>query len=286
VEENELSFLKSVGEFNSDCSLKLTLARYAATSQRPPRLTETIIFAEIIHRALVELSNGSHVFTGCDSSYKPLQGHGHAHIFCESHPAPGQGEITNITVYAPMGFPLPEQKALHRLKEIYDESGYSVQLALLGLGRPEDFGGTSPERGRCPLLAKSRSWISHTPFLPARHPKVTRAGAIKRDATGLQIDSPEHELRRLLRLAGFPKPVDVEPVPCTRLGGQDVPWHAFLRRREKGQGKPAANGAGYGFRIEFPEAVQGPVAVGYASHFGMGGFEGDKIEADKVSNIR
>lgn len=46
------------------------------------------------------------------------------------------------------------------------------------------------------------------------------------------------------------------------VGEREVPWHAFLRRREKGHGKPAANGAGYGFRIEFPEALQGPVAVG------------------------
>jgi len=38
-------------------------------------------------------------------------------------------------------------------------------------------------------------------------------------------------------------------------------------------GRPEANGTRYGFRIEFPEAVQGPVAVGYAAHFGMGGFE-------------
>ena len=83
----------------------------------------------------------------------------------------------------------------------------------------------------------------------------------KLDSNGRQIGSPEHDLRRLLRLAGFPDPADVEPVPCTSSGGRDVPWHAFIRRREKGQGKPAADGAGYGFRIEFAEAVQGSVAV-------------------------
>jgi CRISPR-associated protein Csb2 len=69
--------------------------------------------------------------------------------------------------------------------------------------------------------------------------------------------------------AGFPRPVLVEPVSGTGLGGRNIPWHAFLRRRETGRGRPAANGAGYGFRIEFPENVQGPVAVGYGAHFGM-----------------
>jgi len=58
------------------------------------------------------------------------------------------------------------------------------------------------------------------------------------------------------------------------LGGREVPWHAFLRRRERREGKQAADGNGYGFRIVFAEAVQGPVAVGAESHFGMGGFVG------------
>jgi hypothetical protein len=33
-----------------------------------------------------------------------------------------------------------------------------------------------------------------------------------------------------------------------------------------------ADGIGYKFRIEFAEAVQGPVALGYAAHFGLGLF--------------
>ena len=257
-------------------ALKLTAARYTVTGQRPPRLIEVIILAETVHRALVELSNGSPVFTGCDSSHRPLKGHGHAHIFCESNPVlglGGEGEITHITVFAPMGFGLLEQEALQRLKEAYVDRESSVQLVLQGMGVPEDFGGLDPEKGQCRLLAKARSWVSRTPFLPTRHPKRTRAGVPKVDATGFQIGSPEHELLRLLVLAGFPEPETVEPVASTRLGGRDVLWSAFVRRREMDERAPAANGAGYGFRIEFPEPVQGPVAVGYASHFGMGGFE-------------
>jgi len=63
----------------------------------------------------------------------------------------------------------------------------------------------------------------------------------------------------------------VEPVGFARLGGKPVAWREFLRQRSGGG--PAK--AGYGFRIEFPEAVAGPVALGEASHFGMGGFEAD-----------
>ena len=255
--------------------MKPTVARYAVTSQRSPSLTFAIILAETVHRALVELSNGSPVFTGCDSLHRPLRGHGHAHIFCESNMVNGrggQGEITDITVYAPMGFDIPEQAALQRLKEVYVDRGSDVQLALQDLGVPEDFGGTDLEKGQSLLMARSRTWVSRTPFLPTRHPKATRAGVPKVDSTGFQIGSPEHELLRLLELAGFPEPETVEPVASTSLGGREVRWQEFLRRREMDERAPAANGAGYGFRIEFPEPVQGPVAVGYASHFGMGGF--------------
>ena len=260
-------------------ALKLTAARYAVTGKRSPRLTVAIILAETVHRALVELSNGSPVFTGCDSSHRPLRGHGHAHIFCESNPVlglGGEGEITHITVFAPLGFGLLEQGALQRLKEAYVDRESSVQLVLQVMGKPEDFGGTDLQKGQCPLLARARSWVSRTPFLPTRHPKATRAGVPKVDATGFQIGSPEHELLRLLELGGFPEPETVEPVAGTRLGGRDVPWHDFVRRRKMDERSPAANGAGYGFRIEFAEPVQGPVAVGYASHFGMGGFVSDK----------
>jgi hypothetical protein len=151
-------------------------------------------------------------------------------------------------------------------------SGLQVQLNLMGLGEPEDFGGLNVERGESPLLAKSRIWISRTPFVPTRHPKVTRAGVPKRDTTGLQIGSPEHELRRLLRLAGFPEPVLVEPLAGTTLGGREVPWRDFLRRRAKGEGRRTADGRGYGFRIEFAEAVRGLVAARFRAHYGLGVF--------------
>ena len=234
-----------------------TVARYSLGGQSP-KLTVALLLGERIHLALVELSNGSSVFTGCDESGSPLKGHAHAFIFSESNLALGKGrngEITHVTVYAPDGFGSAEVSALENLKEIQG-SGLYVQLNLLGLDRPEDFGGLDLSRGQSPLLAESRTWISRTPFIPTRHLKATRAGAPKLDARGLQIGSPEQDLRRLLELGGFPAPMAVEPVAGTKLGEQEVAWHVFLRRRETGDGKPAANGAGYGFRIEFSEPVQ------------------------------
>jgi len=56
------------------------------------------------------------------------------------------------------------------------------------------------------------------------------------------------------------------------LGRPEVPWSGFLYESKNGEGRLAGR-ARYGFRIEFPEAVQGSMVVGYAAHFGMGEFE-------------
>jgi hypothetical protein len=68
-----------------------------------------------IHAALVELSDGSSVFTSYDEAGRPLKGHAHAYVLSESNLALGRGqsgEITHITIYAPAGFGLVERAAL------------------------------------------------------------------------------------------------------------------------------------------------------------------------------
>lgn len=255
------------------------MARFFLFGGRPPRLTEAILLAERVHAALVELSDGSPTFTGCDDGRRPLSGHAHAFILPESVQALGRGragEVTHLTVYAPAGFGPREKAALEALREV-GGSGLDLQLTLSGLGQPGDFGGTDAAGGESPLLAESRSWVSRTPFVPTRHPKATRAGAPKLDPAGRQIGSPEHELRRLLGLAGFPEPAAIEPVSFTEIAGERVGWASFRRARSSGDGRRAGS-RGYGFRIEFPTPVRGPVAVGYGAHFGMGGFvDGDRL---------
>ncbi|MFZ2472322.1 MAG: hypothetical protein WAW52_10330 [Methanothrix sp.] len=128
-------------------------------------------------------------------------------------------------------------------------------------------------------MDRLQTWISCTHLTPGRIRRRAQASEAEWDARGLQIGNPEHDLLRLLELAGLPAPEAVDSVPCTSLGGRETPWASFACRRSNGEGRRSAYGIGYGFRIEFAEPVQGPVAVGYASHFGMGGFVGeDKLQ--------
>jgi hypothetical protein len=98
----------------------LTVARYIAASQGPPR-TVALPVAEKVSEALQSLSDGAEVFTGKSADGTPLAGHRHASIFCEA--GGGNGRIRNVTVHAPMGFDDRALDALSRLVKVWSERG-------------------------------------------------------------------------------------------------------------------------------------------------------------------
>lgn len=248
----------------------------------PVPLTSALRLGENVHDALVELSDGLPKFTGCDEEKRPLRGHSHAYILCESNEPPGAGSfggITHVTIFSNAGFDDSELRAISGLKRVYGRGLPDLGLRLLSIGRAEDLGGFDLASEESPMLAVSRCWASKLPFLPSRHPKVTRAGAVKLDSRGLQIDGPEHELRRLLMLGGYPEPISVKPLEGTILGGLETGWSSFEMERSDARRDTGSHrgGRGYhrfgcGFRLIFSEPIEGPLALGYASHFGMGAF--------------
>lgn len=245
-------------------------ARFALAGKVPPSLTDALSFAEKVRDALMRNSDGAPVFSGRRSREgELLSGHRHAFILPEANGR--DGRVTHLTLYAPMGFQGSARKALDVLTRVWERGGYEVQLILLGVGRPADFAGLDLQAGHCPLLATATTWVSRTPFVPTRHPKTYRDGRPKLNPDGLQIASPEHDLRRLLRENGFPDPRTVEPLRDTLVGGKPTRWLAFRTLRRKGGGRRAPV-PGCGFRVVFPQPVTGPLALGYGAHFGLGTF--------------
>jgi hypothetical protein len=222
-----------------------TVARFVLGGRPPaaaPRHTEAILLAERVHAALVELSDGSAVFTGCDGEKRPLSGHAHAYILPESIQALGRGrsgEITSVTMYAPAGFGSREIGALEDLREV-GGSGFDVQLALLGLGHPGDFGGTDAVGGESPPWPSPASGPHGRLHLHQAPQDHSRRGAEAR-----LLGPPDQKPRA--RAA----PSTVEPVSFTDLAGQRTDWSSFRRARSCGDWRRAGS-AGYGFRIEFP----------------------------------
>jgi CRISPR-associated protein Csb2 len=146
----------------------------------------------------------------------------------------------------------------------------TLTLALLGMGDAAAFAGPDTDSGQSRVLMSSDVWVSRTPFVPTRHPKSWRDGRPKVDAIGLQIGSPEHDVRRLLRENGYPEPRGVASVPEVWLGGKPTRWAAYRTRRHGGGGRRSEGS--HGFKVTFGERVAGPICVGYGAHLGLGMF--------------
>jgi len=246
-----------------------TVARFAVVSDVPPRITEALSLGERFHRALVSRC-AAPVFTGCDTDGKPLaDGHQHAFYFSECDLQ--RGRVKFLTLYARMGFDAEARRALEQLRQTWGYDGHKLQLILLGTGERSDFAGDNADAGHSLPLATAKEWVSLTPFVPTRHLRTRKNGTPKLDEHGIAIGSPEHDLRRLLKEAGFPEPTIVELIPHLPIGAGRIRWLEFQRTRKHGNGARAGE-RGYGFRITFPKSVRGPIALGYGAHFGLGLF--------------
>lgn len=257
-----------------------TVARFALAGAVLPRFTEAVALGERMREALmshtqwVEGSEGAlALFSGRSAGGAPLD-NDHGHAFFLPADDDSDGRIDHLTVYAPAGFDRASQLVMGRLRKLWGAGGHEIFVVLVGLGRPDDYGGFNVLGGQTPQLASSRIWLSRTPFLLARHPKTYLDGRPKLGPAGWQIDGPEAQLRAELTRRGYPAPVSVEPVRQTTVGGKELRWLEFRRQRRSGGGKLSSL-AGYGFRLVFDQPVRGPMALGYGCHFGLGQFVGE-----------
>jgi CRISPR-associated protein Csb2 len=248
-----------------------TVARYAVVSAASPRLSETVAVANRVHEALCKWSDQSDgpasVFSGIGTTGMPLEGHRHAHIFCEANGK--RDAITHITVWAGMGFDEQACLALRRLNKVWGHGGHDLRLVLIGLGQGDSF----PD---CKLFGSSKVWRSATPFVSTRHTKEFRDGRPKIDETnGWQIGSAAHDLLRLLAMnfqtvrasIRQDKVITVHEAPDART----LRCLQFQTIRHNGGGR-RGHGEGGSFTVTFKEKVSGPLALGYGAHFGLGLF--------------
>jgi CRISPR-associated protein Csb2 len=221
-------------------------------------MKDILPFAEQVRRALIRNrvdTSHSEAITGKTADGAPLAGHLHAHYFAadEDH----DGRLDHVTIYAPCGFDAGDVEALGQLRCIFRRGNRpDVRMVLTGLG----------SRDLCdevPIFAASRRWRSVTPFAL---PRFANRGAGKPPRPR---DLPEAQLARELRLRGLPEPIAIKRIEGYAAGERPlVRWLEFHTRRYRGdEGHGLA-----GFEIEFADEITGPVALGFACHFGPGLF--------------
>jgi CRISPR-associated protein Csb2 len=262
---------------------KVMIARFALDSNVLPLVQDTLPFCETVRWAVLKLRKAipgapfSEVLTGKEADEQtPLKGHAHAHYLATDEN--GDGRIDHITVYAARGFSPYDLEALGSLRKLYRHGEtHTVFAVLVGHGDAEDFR-VKDFRERKPigdqdvatLLQPSRRWRSVTPFVL---PRFATRGAGKR---ARPRDMPVEQLKREAHLRGLPEIIrwrsgdDIDELKgYTAKDRPLVRWLEFETRRFNGS-------TGYGvagFEIEFAEEVNGPLALGFGSHFGLGLFE-------------
>jgi CRISPR-associated protein Csb2 len=254
-----------------------TVARFALDGPVLPLITETLILADQARRSLLskckylarrdnpsladaDIGPLCPAFWGKDENGQPRTGHEHACYLPADED--GDGRLDHLTVFAPMGFNPLEIQAFDRLRQLSFGDGDLLRLLLVGLGNPSDF--------RTPLLAASTDWVSATPFLATRYPKLR---GTKRDRPE-DYTSPrvfaEHVLRQeLQRRPGLPEVVSIEDeelIGTYRL--RPIQFRRFRSKRDDDGGRRPAGG----FRITFAAPVRGPLCLGHSCHFGLGLF--------------
>ncbi|MBN1552532.1 type I-U CRISPR-associated protein Cas5/Cas6 [bacterium] len=255
---------------------KYTTARFTLTSSVKPRITDSLYIGERMRQALMahsktsrESNDVSVVFSGKDLNGCPLK-NDHKHSFFLPEDADGDGLIDHLTVYAEGGFDDKAIKAFGTVRKLWGEGDHDLLLALIGIGSAEDFGGMNSCIGQSPFLAKSRYWISATPYFMTRHPKYYRNGKPKLDEKGIHIDGPDYQIRKEMMYRKMPVPKIVSSLNNITVYGRQLRSIHFGNTRKNRNQRP--NLPGLFFFIEFETEIQGPIALGYACHFGLGQF--------------
>lgn len=176
--------------------------------------------------------------------------------------------LRHVLVTARDGFGPGEVAALNGLRKLRlgEEDELSVQL--VGLGTKSDF---------CtPLLGTSKIWISATPFVVTRYPKLRGSKRDRPEDYASPRDFARHILQQeIRRWPELPQVMAIEDVEY--LGRQRLRTLQFQRFRSKRDDDGGRRPAG-AFRITFRAPVIGPLCLGHSCHFGLGLFvpEDDK----------
>lgn len=245
-----------------------TVVRWAFDSSVLPRITDAVAWAGVARAATMSVYGDLHggraspLLAGKDEDGEPLTGHEHAFYLPTDEDLDGQ--LDHLLVWVPGGLGPEERRAVGALDRLYPEGGTpEIRLVQEGMGEPVDFDDS-------PYLGLSRRWLSVTPFVLFRHPKRSNDGSPRRDDEGRWIDGPVDQLRRACRYRGFPEPSRIDAQQACRLPGTSLRWTEFQQWRKRGP-NPART-EGYGFDLEFDEPLEGPLTLGYASHFALGLF--------------
>jgi CRISPR-associated protein Csb2 len=227
-----------------------------------PLLTDTLRIAELMRRSAMSRYGRynneatSPTLSGKDAGGEFLKGHQHAFYLPTDEDQ--DGRLDHMTVWAPAGLNTWEVDALARVDALSSGQGRpEVRQALLGYGTLGDFRQAEGISQHHPIFGRGRVWSSITPFVLVRHPKKRK-------------DWPEDQIGLELQRHAFPAPEEVVCQKTIRLKSNRELFPLEFYRWRRSNVAPV--GGAYFFNLVFSEEISGPMALGYACHFGLGLF--------------
>ena len=253
-----------------------TVARFLLAGRPLPRVEDTVKIGECMRLAALSQfgwrydANGRKIpkapwqVSGRGNDNEPLRDPSHAHAFWLPEDADSDGLIDHVSVFIADGINRSVRSRLDRITRLWiapkqrpedAETKHTAikewRLALEGFGKPSDFSGSAS------IFNTTAQWRSATPFMAAGHLKAT---------------GHRGEARRLLERRGFDlEGTEIAEVPTIVAGGAErraIHFHRFRSRSREHQ----PDTAGAFLAIVFSRPIEGPLALGYGSHFGLGLF--------------
>ena len=260
-----------------------TVARFLLAGRPQPRVEDSVKIGELMRLAALSkfgwrldetsgrrFPNAPWQISGRGTDGKPIRDPSHSHAFWLPEDADADGLIDHVSVFIADGIDREIRAKLDRITRLWLEPKQRVEdgdaevasamewrLALEGFGKPEDFAGGAR------IFGRSNRWRSATPFLAAGHLKSGGYAA---------------EFRRLVARIGVDRrfgfdaaAINISESAEVRVGDAARRVLHFHRFRSRGR-EAQLDTTGIFLDLYFPVPIDGPLALGFCSHFGLGLF--------------
>jgi CRISPR-associated protein Csb2 len=228
-------------------------ANFILVGKPLPRTEDTLRIGELMRTATMSQCKrmlGADCVPWVFSGHDIPAGMRHRHAFYLPWDSNGDGRIDRVLIHVPDGMDADRQRILTRLGTLRSRNGSEWRLVLENAGTPAIAAG---------LTAGGTVWESATPYLHPWHTKK-RFGI-------------EEQLKRECRERGLPEPVALEALDEVDVGRNRKRRPIHFRRFRNRHGLTQPDRLGSFWRLVFPEPVTGPLALGFACHYGLGLFK-------------
>lgn len=229
-----------------------------------PRIEDAVRIGELVRRAALKSADrlGLSIPPALSGHDLPA-GNRHAHAFFLPEDADGDGHIDHVLIHSADGLPADAITALAGISRLWLPDGSEWRVVFEGALN------TSGTAASSTHLHSEAVWESVTPYLHPWHAKKSFG--------------PVEQIQRECRLRGLPEPqvtlLSEISVARNRLRR---PVHFRRFRDKRGLSQPDRHGTF--LRLEFPCAMDGPLAFGFGCHYGLGMFKPMKTHGDTVTS--